>query len=336
MESKNIEMIAYEGFIRRACRLNMPFMLKGSYITRQYFDNPEDRIPNDLDWVYIDKIGATEIAERTFTEWTTRITEMDLDDGVKFRSFKDNEFWRMIDYAMSEDFPTVNTDLICWVDGEKCDLWIDISFNLEIPYSPVSLNYKPLRGKSFEIKNTVPLALQVSWKLHQTLVRPRFKDLFDLIHLLKHPDFTNEVLQDSLKALVDECKSDNVDVHDLNLALTDNLEKLFSPVRINAQWALWRRGENYGGNIYYEYGEHITDISKLPKDYKTFEKQFAEALRNAGITIDLIEKLPETKQKRIFGKIISRQENKNIFTKDEEVPEKTNEGILEFFANLFK
>jgi hypothetical protein len=39
------------------------------------------------------------------------VTELDLDDGVMFRSFRENAFWRYIDYAMADDFPTVNTDI---------------------------------------------------------------------------------------------------------------------------------------------------------------------------------------------------------------------------------
>lgn len=331
------EMIAYEAFIRRASKIDMPFMLKGSYVTRQYFEHPKDRIPVDLDLVYMEEIEYVENAQKIFNDWATKVTELELNDGVRFRSFKENAFWRMIDYAMSEDFPTVNTDLICWVDGKEVELFVDISFNLDIPLAPISLEYKPIRGKSFIIPNTVPLALQVSWKLHQTLVRPRFKDMFDLMHLLNHQTFDEETLDNSLKALVAECKSDNVDVHRLKLALSGKLGELFAPVRINAQWAMWRRGENYGGNLNYEWGSHITDVSKLPKDYPAFEKQFSNALTDAGFSIEKIETLPDTKQKIVTKKLeTSKQNNENIFTRDEIEIEKKNEGIFDFLANLFK
>jgi hypothetical protein len=104
VENKRIEMVAYEAFIRRASKINLPFMLKGSYVSRQYFCNPEIRIPADLDWVYLNKITDEKTAREIFNNWVTEITELDLNDGVKFRSFKENEFWRRIDYAMADDF----------------------------------------------------------------------------------------------------------------------------------------------------------------------------------------------------------------------------------------
>lgn len=55
-----IELLAYEAFIRRASELGLPFMLKGSYVTRQYFTDPALRTPHDLDWVYMLPIGSAE------------------------------------------------------------------------------------------------------------------------------------------------------------------------------------------------------------------------------------------------------------------------------------
>ena len=305
---REIQMIAHEAFIRRASEINAPFMLKGSYVTRQYFANPADRIPNDLDYVCLNKFFDPNQAEEFFTDWVAKVTEIENDDGVKFRSFRENEFWRMIDYAMADDFPTVNTDILCWVDEKSCEFSLDLSFNLDIPIPAVSLEYKPLRGDVFTISQTVPLALQTSWKLHQTLVRPRFKDIFDLIHLLKHSDFNEEVLDQALKALSAECEADNVDVHRLVFALTENLEKLFLPAKIDSQWAMWRRSEFYSGNFKYELdSHHITDAEKLPKDMETFQKEFKNALENAGFTIERIKNLPAT-QKTII------QELKNTST----------------------
>ncbi len=288
------EIIAHEAFIRRAAEINAPFMLKGSYVTRQYFDRPEDRIPNDLDWVCLEKFSDPNEAEKFFSNWAANVTAVEKNDGVKFRNFRENEFWRMIDYAMADDFPTVNTDILCWVDGRTCEFSLDLSFNLDIPASPVLLIYKPLRGEIFEVTQTVPLALQVSWKLHQTLVRPRFKDIFDLIHLLKNSEFNENVLEKALQALIAECKTDNIDIRNLEFILTDELEKLFAPDKINARWAMWRRRENYGGIKYLEWAHHITDVEKLPRDLDAFLIQFKNALTNAGLTLEKIKNLPST------------------------------------------
>ena len=225
------EMLAYEVFIRRASEINLPFMLKGSYVTRQYFQNPNDRIPADLDWVYMDILEDEETARNRFDEWAVLVTELDKNDGVKYISFAEDKFWKKIDYAMSDDFPTVYTDLTCWVDSQNIRLGIDISFNLDIENPSIPLEYKPLRGESFIVPNTVPLSLQVSWKIHQTLVRPRFKDLFDLMFLLQHSSFDSNTLEKTLQALINECSVDNVDLNKLRLFLANDLDKLFPEIR---------------------------------------------------------------------------------------------------------
>ena len=134
---KELEMLAYEAFIRRAAELNLPFMLKGSYVTRQYFQNPADRIPNDLDWVYLASLENPQEAVQKLDDWMIRVTEMFDNDGVRFRSFKENAFWRLIDYAMAGDFPTTSTDLKCWIGEDMVDpCRIDISLNLDVEVPP--------------------------------------------------------------------------------------------------------------------------------------------------------------------------------------------------------
>ncbi|WP_177765846.1 nucleotidyl transferase AbiEii/AbiGii toxin family protein [Flavobacterium sp. I3-2] len=303
-EYKKFEMIAHEAFIRRAALINSPFMLKGSYVTRQYFNNSKDRIPADLDWVYLNKINDEDTAKEIFNKWATEITELKLNDGVKFRSFKENEFWRKIDYAMADDFPTVNTDLICWVGETKLDIDIDISFNLDIDHSPISLIYKPINGEFFIIANTVPLSLQVSWKIHQTLVRPRFKDLFDLIHLVQNHSFDKKTLELSKQALIKECKADNVDLNKLVYFLNYEIDKLFPNNSINENWDYWRlqiKKQNYTERniLNYDSAADLTDVDKLPVSLSIFLKQFKETLESKGLNIELITdlKISPTKDK---------------------------------------
>lgn len=294
-ESKKLEMIAYEAFIRRASKINLPFMLKGSYVTRQYFYNADIRIPADLDWVYLNKIIDEKTAREIFNHWVTEITELDLNDGVKFRSFKENEFWRRIDYAMADDFPTVNTDLVCWVDGKELDFGLDISFNLDIEQPPIPLTYIPLKGESFIIPNTVPLSLQVSWKIHQTLVRPRFKDLFDLMYLVQHTTFDKNTLKLSKQALINECIADNVDLNKLKHFLNYDIDKLFPNNSINETWNYWRyeiNKQNYsGGILYYDRAKNLTNVENLPTNLAIFLKQFKESLESKGLNIELINDL---------------------------------------------
>jgi hypothetical protein len=285
--------------------LNEPFMLKGSYVTRQYFANPTDRLTNDLDWLCLEKLDNVDYTKKMLDEWAIKVTEIELNDGVKFRSFSENAFWRMIDYAMSEDFPTVNTDILAWIDGEEFEFSMDVSFNLEISVDPISLEYKPLNGEKFIVPNTVPLPLQISWKLHQTLVRPRFKDLFDLIHLLKHPTFNDEMRDQTIKALVDECFADSVNPKRLGLIIEGNLTEIFKPYSAKREWHFWRIGEHLGSHSSYEWAKWITNPDSLPKDLESFEQQIRESFANAGFTKDLATNLPlpsnyKEKKKTLF------------------------------------
>ncbi len=339
-EYKRLEMIAYEEFIRRASTINLPFMLKGSYVSRQYFQNRYDRTPADLDWVYMDAIDDEVYAREKFNEWATLVTELPTTNTVKYRSFKENEFWRLIEYAMAEDFPTVNTDLKCWVNEQEFDFGIDISFNLDIEQPPVSLLYKPIIGEPFLIQHTVPLSLQVSWKIHQTLVRPRFKDLFDLIHLLQHPTFDKITLEKSLQALINECSADQIDLIRLNYFLNKDIAKLFPNDSINESWDYWRHNintKNYTGSLFYfDRAEDITDISTLPYVLQDFLNQLYQAMQNVGFDNELLNNLPTAnRQKRkaynntIINKIVEVTEVNSV------TPDNSSSGILNFIKKLF-
>jgi len=297
MDITSNEHIAHEGFIRRASELDMPFMLKGSYISRQYFPEGVARYPADLDWVYLHYLEDPVLASAKFDEWMIAVTELELNDGVKFQSFREDQFWRMMDYSMADDFPTVNTDIVCQVDGESVRLNIDISFNLDVEQPPIPLRYKPFRGDSFDIPYTVPLSLQVSWKIHQTLVRPRFKDLFDLSYLVKNPAFTAETLQHTMQALVNECAVDHVDLERLKHFLSYNFEELFPADSIEPNWRRWRHRSNEYGYIRAAYWDeiafHLTDADTLPNNLDDFLQQVSESLRQAGIDMELWPNLPE-------------------------------------------
>ncbi|WP_044640069.1 nucleotidyl transferase AbiEii/AbiGii toxin family protein [Risungbinella massiliensis] len=228
------ELVALEALLRRASLVNMPFLLKGSLVTRQYFSDPTIRDAEDIDFLYLNKIHNVDQAYNTFTDWMIQITEMDLNDGIKFRSFRENSFWRYIDYAMAEDFPTVNTDIeYYFTDDEKGilndELCLDVSFNLEMDGKPVPLEYRPVLGEKFSVPYTVPLSIQVAWKLHQTIVRPRFKDLYDLKHLLSHPSYDEHARKETLQNLVNECSMDqSITKEDIKKILVDDLRNLDS------------------------------------------------------------------------------------------------------------
>ncbi|MED1781398.1 nucleotidyl transferase AbiEii/AbiGii toxin family protein [Brevibacillus fortis] len=234
LEYEARELVVLEALLRRIALVNMPFVLKGSLLTRQYLDNRETRDVDDIDLLYVGKIRDVEHAHETFTNWMIQVTELDLNDGIVFRSFRENAFWRCIDYAMADDFPTINTDIAYYFKGQTRDadqyseLSLDISFNLEMEKEPVPLEYRPFFGDSFLVPYTVPLSIQIAWKLHQTIVRPRFKDLYDLKFLLSHKSYDNEALQETLQALVNECSIDPaIKKEDMKKVLVDDLHHLY-------------------------------------------------------------------------------------------------------------
>lgn len=283
------ELVAHEAFIRRASQLGQPFMLKGSYLTRQYFAQPTERLPQDLDWLYIEPIASPEEAKQVFDDWAIRATEAVYDDGVVFQSFREDAFWRMIDYAMADDFPTINTDLRYQIAGQPTQiLHLDISFNLPLDIPSEPLLYQPLQGEPFVVEHTAPLGLQVAWKLHQTLVRPRFKDLFDLQYLVQHPDFTTITQQQALAALRQECRADNTDVARLRWLLAGDLVPLFSTEPIATAWQFWRFGPSSPQYPihYYECATAITDATQLPVNLSNFQLRLALVLQQAGFTPD--------------------------------------------------
>lgn len=295
-EQQKTAMTAYEAFIRRASEINMPFMLKGSYVTRQYFPENITRIPADLDWVYIDPIDEPDQANLIFSRWVVRITELTMDDGVVFRSFKENSFWRMMDYAMADDFPTVNTDILCWVDGIEFEFGLDISFNLEIPGGTTPLAYKPMSGSGFTVPHTAPLHLQVAWKIHQTLVRPRLKDLFDLMYLVQHPGFDKETLLQCFHALLRECIADELGFTRIENFLNYQLDGLFRWASLKESWEYWRHGNTDIEKSWYfgrdEMAGYITNANRLPVKLTIFMNQFRECMESAGFTMELSLEFP--------------------------------------------
>ncbi|EMM4084602.1 hypothetical protein WAC87_002485 [Shigella flexneri] len=245
-----LSMVISEAFLRRAAIAYGPFMLKGSYALRQYL-TPEQRqirLPADLDWV-----GMAPQDRPALDRWVRAITTLTyIDDGVVFRDFKDNCFWRTnADYAMEDDFPTFNTDLLAFVGDEALEISVDVSFNLMLVPPPVPLTYLAAQGDHFVLPYTCPLELQISWKLHQSLIRPRFKDLLDLIWLLQRHDFDAQVCW---QALIAECQTDRADIRYLRYLLDCSLAKhpriasgLMNYQELCCQWEGSGKWSQWGG-----------------------------------------------------------------------------------------
>ena len=241
----------------------------------------------------------------------------------------------MIDYAMADDFPTVNTDFFCQIgDDEFTPYLLDISFNLPIEAEPVLLLYKPIQGTPFTIPYTAPLCLQVSWKLHQTLVRPRFKDIFDLIYLLQNPSFSNITLQQTLQALANECSADSVDIQKLKFLISGELEKLFLNGLAKAEWFSWRHNKRTVDLVYGELAEYMTNPSNLPNDMSAFSSLFSDVLNKAGFTLAILDSLPAaTWEKSIYNHPDQSQQETVI---QEPKTASRPKGVFSFFSKLFR
>ncbi|MCC8155108.1 MAG: nucleotidyl transferase AbiEii/AbiGii toxin family protein [Tannerellaceae bacterium] len=305
--------LTQEGFIRRAAIINDDFMLKGSFVTRQYFSDPTLRKPADLDWVYLGApLHDALTAEEIFNTWATKVTECKADDSIRITSFQENPFWRMIDYAMDDDFPTVNTDLTAITHSEKVDFSLDISFNLDPELPPVGIMYKPAQGNPFYLSKTTAPGNQIAWKLHQTIVRMRFKDLFDLYFMLQNEAFDENVLIQALQIYVNECGADKKDPTRIHYLINGEWEKLldvFTNSRVSKKelllntWNIWRNNEKNSydsSKIFdcYSSISHITDYTDvLPVNLELFKNSFSEVCVRSGLAW-LCQHLPENQKKQ--------------------------------------
>ncbi|WP_426251595.1 nucleotidyl transferase AbiEii/AbiGii toxin family protein [Paenibacillus pabuli] len=296
MSGKNVQLhslnederfiVVLEALLKRASLVNSPFVLKGSLLTRQYLENPNIRYVDDIDFLYVGRIETEDQANEIFTDWMIRVTETDLNDGIVFRSFSENAFWRRIDYAMADDFPTVNTELAFYIDSEprseneyqdeyEDELHLDISFNLELDEKSIQLSYQPMVGEAFVVPHTVPLSIQIAWKVHQTIVRPRFKDLYDLQHLLSNPSYDQQALQETLQTLVNECAMDPaISKEDMKKIMVDDLHDVYS--RLNHDYDLQYFAGSRSPEVYF-----IGFITELRR-----------TMNQAGINSDAYEHLP--------------------------------------------
>lgn len=204
-------MMASDAFIRRMSVSGFDVVPKGSFITRQYFARLQDRLPNDLDVVFIHHIENPQKAEQLFDAWLKYITTMNyVDDGVQFLAFDRKQPWEDLDYSMSQtqDFCTVNTQEVhCIIDGRHITLSIDISFNLKMPMPITSLIYKTPTDDIY-LPSVPSLSLQIAWKIHQLFVCARLKDMYDLIELL--PKLTDNDSKEVIQLLTIECQRDNI------------------------------------------------------------------------------------------------------------------------------
>ena len=202
---------------------NLPFIAKGSFLTSQYHKNPQARLLNggDIDLIYnnpnvkmpkppkifdydtsisflreIEKLLKDEIIDILYKLEEIMTEKFDLTERPRFileyeelgydRVFKDSGEigLYLVNYAADGDFITVGLYIY--------NTEIDIAIDMPVHFQPETILYKTITGKEVTLKNTTPLIYQTAWKIHQIIVRPRLKDLDDVIRFLPHIDFTDK------------------------------------------------------------------------------------------------------------------------------------------------
>ena len=303
MDSKMIELEIKEELMIHIAN-NLPFVAKGSFLTSQYHKDPQARLLNggDIDLIYhggngtipklctFDYDGCTQFLQEVekllkhdlvdifykLEEIMTRKLELterpqfilELEDLGYDRIFKEINTISLflVNYAADGDFTTVGLE-IC---DRKLYVEIDIAIDMPIHFQPETILYKTMTGKKVTLKNTTPLIYQTAWKIHQILVRPRLKDLDDVIRFLPHIDFEDrhnfELFFDEIISeceLTDEktCKT-----------LIDTLKRLFDK---QIQSLVIRKIENDWARIpyYSKLYNMYYDIRKLENEiYSCFLK----------------------------------------------------------------
>lgn len=313
-----LNLLAFEGFIKRSVELNEKFILKGSLITRQYFKDKEWREVLDLDYVYGEFIEEDTIARDTFSSWVTKVTEKEVDDNITYQSFKENDFWRGIDYAMNDDFPTTNTDLTCTIDNYEIPVVsLDISWNLPLEQEAIPLKYITVNGEEILIPYTVPLETQIAWKLHQSIVRPRAKDFIDIMLLLESNILSTEQIKLIAAIYSNECIKDKISPQRIYRYIDGEVSDFLKKNRnqldesFNGYWLLETPfGFDITTAMKLAYLDDIFRIDFEFKDVQGLTQSFEQYLKRSGIGKEIPSK--REKVEKATNNIDSPSKNSNI------------------------
>lgn len=181
-----LRLYANEAFLRRASFVGGEFLLKGSFVTREYFHSPKMRYPKDLDFVYLDTQTHAQSIEQKLSKWVYAVTSFNAYDGAVFDHFCQNSSWGLADYDdVCEDFQTLSTQIQCTIFDTTLSLDLDISIHLSFYGDTVPLSIHTLNDTLY-FHHTIPITTQIAWKLHQSLLFTRLKDVYDLVYLLDY------------------------------------------------------------------------------------------------------------------------------------------------------
>lgn len=270
---------------------NLPFVIKGSFLTSQYHSDPCKRLltGGDIDLIYANKNSRIRTPKKfdyySYHQFIRKIEQLlknelmdifykleeimtrklNLSERPEFileleelgyeQVFKDSDtiYLFLVNYAADGDFTTVGLEIY----DRKISIEIDIAIDMPLHFQPETILYRTITGKEVWLKNTTPLLYQTAWKIHQILVRPRFKDLNDVIHFLPHIDWKDKkCFENFLYEIISECKlADKKTCREL----LSNFRKLLSQNQSLQSFII----NNISPNSYYYDLYHMYDDKKL-------------------------------------------------------------------------
>lgn len=245
-----------ERFLERvsSSKYNGSFILKGGMLVAA-FVGVEARATMDIDTT-IKGIPVTIVdMERTITE----ISNIDLDDNVKFRIKKVSE---IMDEA---EYPGIRFSMDAVLDGAVIPLKIDISTGDVITPREIAYSYKLMfEDRTIPIM-TYPIETVLAEKLETVISRSitntRMRDFYDIHILLKSQNINADILALALERTAKKRG---------NFSLLENAESVLKIVKSDEDmkrlWDIYQKKFKYAGE--YTWDEVIHSVRELSIEAK--------------------------------------------------------------------
>ena len=245
-----------ERFLERvsSSKYNGSFILKGGMLVAA-FVGVEARATMDIDTT-IKGIPVTIVdMERTITE----ISNIDLDDNVKFRIKKVSEIMDEAEYS------GIRFSMDAVLDGAVIPLKIDISTGDEITPREIAYSYKLMfEDRTIQIM-TYPIETVLAEKLETVISRSitntRMRDFYDIHILLKSQNINADILALALERTAKKRG---------NFSLLENAESVLKIVKSDEDmkrlWNIYQKKFKYAGE--YTWDEVMHSVRELSIETK--------------------------------------------------------------------
>ena len=245
-----------ERFLERvsSSKYNGSFILKGGMLVAA-FVGVEVRATMDIDTT-IKGIPVTMVdMERTITE----ISNIDLEDNVKFRIKKVSEIMDEAEYS------GIRFSMDALLDGAVIPLKIDISTGDVITPREIAYSYKLMFEDRTILIMTYPIETVLAEKLETVISRSitntRMRDFYDIHILLKSQNIDADILALALERTAKKRG---------NFNLLENAESVLKIVKSDGEmkrlWNIYQKKFKYAGE--YTWDEVIHSVSELSIEAK--------------------------------------------------------------------